>query len=92
MKIEINAPEPPFTRGYTMYKDGKRIQNVNGNMFPYDFSGEEILFLLGDAEYNKFSEGKHVFNIPQWKINAVSGNPCGNNAYNLRFAVEYQEL
>jgi hypothetical protein len=91
MKIEIISPLAPFTHGYEIECNGKRLHNVNAGMHPKEFSEEEIEFLLG-GDYTKFEQGKYQFNIPKWKLDAIEGKMLTTDRYSLVFATEYQEL
>jgi len=74
MKITIYSPEPPYTNGYNIKAEKKSICNANNSIrLMYDFSEDEIWYILGDTEYSKFENGKCEFNLPKWKIDAVQG-------------------
>jgi hypothetical protein len=92
MKIEILAPQPPFSRGYNINKNGKKIQNINSSLFPIDFSEDEIEFILGDKDYEKFENGKYTFDVPAWKLNIVAGEQACKNREQLLFYSEFIEL
>ena len=92
MKIEIIEPQPPFTRGYEIRYNGKRATNVNEKMFQYDFSEYEIFYLLGEKEYKKFENGKYEFNVPVWKLNAISGCFVAKDSYQNKWSYEFTQL
>jgi hypothetical protein len=74
MKIEIIAPLNPCRDYEIRTKDGNRIRNSHNAMYQYDFCEDEIQFLLGDANYNRFKVGKYEFDIPKFMIDIVSDN------------------
>lgn len=94
MKIEIIAPDAPFTNGYRMkeFNGSKRFINVNNMTHNYDFLENEIAFILGIRDYDRFLNGKYLFDVPVWKLNAVSGSFNAKNTEQNRWAYEYTKL
>ena len=90
MKVEIYAPINP-SRGYTIHSESGRLKNRNGNMFPEDFSEDEVAIILGE-KYQSFEDGRYMFNLPVWKIKAIQGLNNPQNNEQIKFSLQYSEL
>lgn len=79
MKIEIQQTTGLDTCEYTVYDMNNRkiIHNYTNDyltgMYRH-FTDEQILNLLGDKEYNKFMQGKFIFNVTKKQIFDVTNN------------------
>lgn len=77
MKITIFAPEPPFTRGHQIRisETNKSVKNSHSGMFRSDFDEDEISYIIGEKNFDKFeNSGKYEFDIPAWKIKVIEDN------------------
>lgn len=68
MKVEINEFDASQTRGSKVFVNGKKLQNKQGGMFPYDFDENDILELLGEKRFKQYENGKYVFNLTKTEI------------------------
>lgn len=94
MEIEIINDDFSQVSGNKILVDNKRIQNVNSKGFrPTEFSEDEILFILGDKNFEKYEQGKYIFNIPKWQIDIISGNGLKNcTPYQNKWSYNYQQI
>ena len=90
MNILINAPPAPYTHGYTMYADGKKVKNKNDTT--NEFTDGEIQFILGDKNFKKFESGKYTFNIAKWKVEAIEGIYAGSDDKKIEFSLHYKMI
>ena len=68
MKVIIAQFDMSGLHGCKVYCNGRAISNKHGGMWPYDFSEQDLYELLGEHEYNKFLDGKFVFELTKRQI------------------------
>ncbi len=88
MKITIHTPINPAC-GYEITTEEKAIRNMNSNMFPRQFDESDLLTILGEKGFEKFEDGKFIFDVPVWKIKAIEGILNATKNFQLRFIEEY---
>lgn len=94
MEIEIINIDPSGTSGVEIYSKGKKIQNVNTKGFKqYEFTENEIYFIIGESNYKKYENGKIIFDVPKWILDIISGNGLKNaSSYQNKFSYEYSNI
>lgn len=82
MKITIcnNAP----TNDLTVWADGKRISRPGAGMFGFYWDESAIENLLSEKQYREFEAGAYEFNVPDWKINLLTGKSFVGYGMNQR--------
>jgi hypothetical protein len=76
MKIEILNDDMSGCNEYKIYDlyNHKHIENHKRNLFMRYFSEDDIYILLGESQFNKFTNGKYEFNVSKKQIFEASGN------------------
>lgn len=93
MKIEITCDDMSGCSGCKIWANGKRVMNLKNTPFrQYEFTDEDISMILTDAQFDKFlNKGVFVFDVPAWKIKAISGDMMPTQQSN-KFTYEYNQL
>ena len=89
MKLEILSSTNP-AKGYNLYVDNKALSKPNGGMFPRDWDEDEVSKLIGETNFNKFLNGKYLFEVPAWKVNLIEGKRAASTREQLLFISQFQ--
>lgn len=93
MKIEITCDDLSGCSGCKIWANGKKVINLKNNGFrQYEFSDDDISMILTEKQFDKFiNNGVAEFDVPAWKIKAISGDMMPTHQSNL-FIYEYNQI
>ena len=90
MNLEIQNIDISGAKGYQVYANGKKLSKVQSGMFPFDWSEDELMSLLG-SKYDSFCNGRYLFNhFPAWKIKLIQGKQAATTREQLQFISLFQ--
>jgi hypothetical protein len=95
MKIEINNNGLSLECGLEIIANGKKLININGLGFrQYEFSEDEIYYIIGEKEFEKFKKiEKFIFEVPLWKLDVISGKGLKNaDSFKNKWSYNYGEI
>lgn len=82
MKITICNNQP--TNDLTVWANGRTIIRPNAGLMGRYWDESDIEKLLTEKQFQEFENGKCDFNIPDWKINLLTGKSFVGYGMNQR--------